>query len=64
MAGFNGSDCNTNIDECAPNPSLNGGTCIDGINSYTCNCPEDFTNVNCFEYIGACPDNYRTGKLL
>ena len=30
-----GSTCETNIDECASNPCKNGGTCKDGINSFT-----------------------------
>ena len=35
------------IDECNPNPCLNGAVCVDGINSYTCNCPAGYTGVNC-----------------
>ena len=31
-----GDLCDTNINECDPNPCLNSGTCIDGINDYTC----------------------------
>ena len=27
-----------NIDECASQPCVNGATCVDGINSYTCQC--------------------------
>ena len=27
------------IDDCASSPCQNGGTCTDGINSFTCNCP-------------------------
>jgi len=26
------------VDDCTPNTCLNGGTCTDGINSYTCDC--------------------------
>ena len=26
------------IDECASNPCQNGGTCVDDINTYNCNC--------------------------
>lgn len=33
----------------------NGGTCIDGINSYTCNCTSGWTNTsNCMEDINEC----------
>jgi hypothetical protein len=33
--------------ECEENPCKNGGTCIDGINSYTCECPAGYTGTNC-----------------
>ncbi|XP_078352119.1 mucin-like protein [Oculina patagonica] len=36
--GFEGSNCEIDIDECNSTPCLNNGTCIDGINSYSCNC--------------------------
>ena len=32
------------LNECDPDPCLNGGTCVDGVRNYTCNCatfPED-----------------------
>ena len=37
----------SDIDECASSPCQNGGTCIDGINSYTCNCVPGHTGDNC-----------------
>ena len=37
----------TDTNECDPNPCLNGATCIDGVNTYTCNCPAGYTGVNC-----------------
>ena len=40
-AGYTGDSCEINIDDCDPDPcSL--GTCIDGINSYTCDCQENY----------------------
>ena len=30
------------IDECASSPCKNGGTCIDGLNSFTCECKKCF----------------------
>ena len=35
---FSGELCDVNIDECASQPCVNGATCQDGINSYTCQC--------------------------
>ena len=30
-----------------PNPCLNGGTCVDGVNSYTCSCPIGYSGDRC-----------------
>ena len=35
------------IDNCNPNPCDNGGTCTDGVASYTCECAEGWTGDNC-----------------
>ena len=35
------------IDECNPNPCLNGAVCVDGINGYSCVCPAGFSGINC-----------------
>ena len=37
----------SDIDECASIPCQNGGTCIDGINSYTCVCVPGHAGDNC-----------------
>lgn len=39
--------CNVNIDECASFPCQNGGTCHDGINSFTCECSSGYVGTNC-----------------
>jgi len=37
--GFSGiTNCSVNIDDCASLPCGEGGTCVDGINEYTCQC--------------------------
>jgi uncharacterized repeat protein (TIGR01451 family) len=40
-------DTTVDVDNCSPNPCLNGGTCTDGINSFTCTCTPDFTGTLC-----------------
>lgn len=38
--GFNGHLCQYDIDECASTPCRNGAKCVDGPNTYTCECTE------------------------
>ena len=35
------------IDDCSVQPCLNGGTCIDAVNDYTCRCASGYTGKNC-----------------
>ena len=35
------------IDECATSPCLNGGSCTDQVNGYTCNCVDGYDGTNC-----------------
>ena len=37
----------TDINDCTSVSCLNGGTCEDGINSFTCQCAEGFDGPNC-----------------
>ena len=37
----------TDINECAPSPCINGGTCLDKINAYQCVCRPGYTGKNC-----------------
>ena len=37
----------SDINECYPNPCKNNGTCIDGVNNYTCTCVPEFEGKNC-----------------
>ena len=37
----------SDIDDCTPNPCLYGGTCVDGVDSYTCTCIAGYNGINC-----------------
>lgn len=49
--------CNFNIDECAINPCHNGGTCIDGVNGFTCQCPDGYHDSTCQSQLNECLSN-------
>ena len=53
-AGYEGDNCEINIDDCTPNPCQNSGTCADGINSYSCSCPSGYEGDNCESDINEC----------
>ena len=38
--GYNGRHCETDIDECEPNPCSNGADCTDLIGTYECKCQD------------------------
>lgn len=45
-----GPNCQTNINECASNPCLNQGTCIDDVAGYKCNCVLPYTGTSVIVY--------------
>lgn len=51
---FPDSRCKTNIDECTSDPCVNGATCQDGNNGYTCRCLPGFTGAHCDVDIDEC----------
>lgn len=57
--GFSGHKCTYNIDECrqVQEPCSNNGTCIDGINSYSCICAKGYKGETCDEAINMCVGN-------
>lgn len=44
-AGFTGQNCEENIDDCPGNSCKNGGACVDGVNTYNCRCPPEWTGM-------------------
>ncbi|KNC80159.1 hypothetical protein SARC_07472 [Sphaeroforma arctica JP610] len=53
--GYTGSRCSSEIDECltSMNVCQNGATCVDGLNSVTCDCLPGYEGADCSVY--ACP---------
>ena len=41
-AGYEGSHCETEVNECLSNPCQNNGYCTDAVNGYQCGCLDGF----------------------
>ena len=53
--GFKGKTCNIDVDECMASLPCKHGSCIDGINNYTCNCTgSGYTGPTCSDDINEC----------
>ncbi|KAL8577903.1 hypothetical protein ACOMHN_011899 [Nucella lapillus] len=46
-AGFRGERCEENINNCFPGACNDRGTCIDGINGFTCDCVDNYSGSRC-----------------
>ena len=55
--GWEGKNCEKNIDECASDPCRNGGTCKDAIGHYTCECLPGYHGNDCEKDVNEC-DSY------
>ena len=47
------------INDCESNPCRNGGTCIDGVNSYTCICSGGWEGAHCETSASGSPGRQR-----
>ncbi|XP_041368178.1 CUB and sushi domain-containing protein 2-like [Gigantopelta aegis] len=45
------------VNTCASNPCKNSGTCVDGLDEYTCRCPPGYSGIHC-------ENAYATGSTL
>lgn len=50
--GFEGENCEINVDDCEDNDCENNSTCVDGINNYTCLCPPEYTGKSIKRHTG------------
>ena len=56
--GFKGRHCEENVDDCPGHLCQNGATCIDGVNTYRCRCPPNFTGSYCELDVDECATRY------
>ena len=47
VPGFTGTDCQTNINDCEGVDCSGNGQCLDGVNSFTCECDLGYTGLLC-----------------
>ncbi|GCC40442.1 hypothetical protein chiPu_0024001, partial [Chiloscyllium punctatum] len=52
-----GSRCDVDIDDCVSSPCYNGGTCQDGVNGFSCVCPEGYSDPQCVSRMEHCQSN-------
>ena len=44
---FNKNTYFLDIDDCTNHTCANGGLCVDGVNTYSCNCSAGYTGEHC-----------------
>jgi hypothetical protein len=57
--GYEGSRCESDVDECASIPCKNGGTCNDALDEFSCSCTSGFNGERCETPVPCfleCPD--------
>ncbi|XP_077351669.1 protein eyes shut homolog isoform X2 [Festucalex cinctus] len=53
-AGFEGSRCETDTNECSSNPCRANSDCVDQVNGYSCVCKMGFSGLHCEQDINEC----------
>ena len=57
LAGWEGRNCETDIDECESTPCLNNATCNNYDGGYNCTCAAGFSGDTCGTNIDECESN-------
>ncbi len=52
--GFYGNNCELNADDCVGNTCQNGATCEDGVDTFTCRCPPEYTGRHNIQALAGC----------
>ena len=55
--GFQGKDCEIDVDECESQPCINGGKCEDLVNDFKCNCTFGYEGKLCETNIDDCEND-------
>ncbi|XP_038077196.1 fibropellin-1-like [Patiria miniata] len=53
-AGWQGTDCDVDVDECASGPCQHGGTCQNELNRFTCTCADGWSGSECEIDVNEC----------
>ena len=56
ILGYEGDNCNKNINDCVDHHCKDESVCRDGINEYTCECGEGYQGQLCEEDVNECDD--------
>ncbi|AWP04407.1 putative protein crumbs -like 1-like [Scophthalmus maximus] len=47
LPGFTGQWCEKDVDECTSEPCMNGGFCVNYVNSFECVCDMNYSGIHC-----------------